>query len=57
MSSTYLRLPAAALVAMDLPAPLVTGAVRLSVGRETTTADVDGAVARLERVFARMRRG
>jgi cysteine desulfurase len=49
--------PAAALVAMGLPAFVVAGAVRLSVGRETTAADVDAAVARLERVFARMSRG
>jgi len=39
--------PAPALVAMGLGAEVVRGAVRLSVGRTTTEADVDQAVERL----------
>ena len=39
--------PAPALVAMGLGAEVVRGAVRISVGRTTTEADIDQAVARL----------
>lgn len=49
--------PAPALLAMGLSEPVVEGAVRFSFGRETTTTDVDEAVARLGRVLARMAGG
>lgn len=48
--------PAPALVAMGMPAAEVAGAVRLSLGRRTSAADVDAAVERLARVLARMAR-
>jgi cysteine desulfurase len=48
--------PAPALVAQGLPAAVVAGAVRFSVGRDTTAADIDAAAERLGRVLARMAR-
>jgi cysteine desulfurase len=39
--------PSPALVAMGLARDIVRGAVRLSVGRTTTVADIDQAVERL----------
>ena len=44
--------PAPALVAMGLGADVVRGAVRLSVGRTTTAADIDQAVERLVPIVA-----
>ena len=46
--------PAAALVAMGLPAAWVAGAVRFSLGRSTTADDVDAAAERMGRVLVRM---
>ncbi|MFM9059967.1 MAG: cysteine desulfurase family protein [Planctomycetaceae bacterium] len=48
--------PAPALVAMGLSESIVAGAVRLSLGPDTTAADVDAAAERLGRVLARMAR-
>lgn len=48
--------PAPALVAMGLPDSHVAGAVRFSLGRDTTAAHVDAAAERLGRVLARMAR-
>jgi len=45
--------PAPALVAMGLAPELVRGAVRLSVGRTTTEADIDQAVTRLAPLVTR----
>jgi len=47
--------PAPALTAMGLPGGVVRGAVRLSVGRTTTDADVTLAVERLAAVLGRLR--
>lgn len=47
--------PAPALVAMGLPAGVTQGAVRLSLGRTTTAADVAAAAERLGRVFHRLK--
>ena len=44
--------PAPAIQAMRLPAPVAEAAVRFSFGRTTTEADVDAAVARLRGVLA-----
>lgn len=44
--------PAPALVAMGLPLDVVAGAVRFSVGRETTADDVDRAVELFRNVLA-----
>jgi cysteine desulfurase len=44
--------PAPALIAMGLEPAVVRGAVRLSVGRTTTAADIDQAVARLAPLLA-----
>jgi len=46
--------PAPALVAMGLSAAIVHGAVRFSLGRQTSDDDVAAAVDRLTRVCARM---
>lgn len=46
--------PAPALVAAGLPEALLNAAVRLSLGRETGVEDVEGAGARLHRVFQRI---
>ena len=46
--------PPPALVAMGLSAAIVRGAVRFSLGRETTDDDVDVAADRLAMVCARM---
>jgi cysteine desulfurase len=46
--------PAPALAAMGLPQPVLESAVRISVGRDTTPAVIDEALARLGRVLARM---
>ena len=46
--------PAPALAAMGLPKPVLESAVRISVGRDTTPAVIDEALARLGRVLARM---
>ena len=45
--------PAPALVAMGLEAEVVRGAVRLSVGRTTTEADIDQAAERLAPLLRR----
>jgi cysteine desulfurase len=45
--------PAPALVAMGLAPEVVRGAVRLSLGRTTTEADIDQAVDRLTPLFTR----
>jgi len=45
--------PAPALIAMRLEPEVVRGAVRLSVGRTTTEADIDRAVERLTPLFTR----
>lgn len=47
--------PAAALVALGVDPRLRGGAIRASVGRTTTTEDVDEAIFRLQRIFERMR--
>jgi cysteine desulfurase len=49
--------PSPALVAMRLPEAELRGAVRFSLGAETTMDDVDGAVERMARVCARMTAG
>lgn len=48
--------PAPALVAQGLPATVVAGAVRFSVGVDTTPAQIDAAAERLGRVLCRMAR-
>ena len=48
--------PAPALVALGLPAAAVAGAVRFSIGGDTTTAQIDAAADRLGLVLARMAR-
>ena len=47
--------PAAALVALGVDPRLRGGAIRASLGRTTTTGDVDEAILRLRRIFERMR--
>jgi cysteine desulfurase len=49
--------PAPALVAMGLPPEAVRSAVRFSVGRTTSAADVDAALARLRPVLIRLAHG
>ena len=46
--------PPAILGALGLPDQFRRGAIRLSLARETTTNDIDRAVARLEAVFRRL---
>jgi cysteine desulfurase len=48
--------PAPALAAMGLPPESVSGAVRFSVGRSTSDADIDEAIARLRPVLDRLAR-
>lgn len=48
--------PAPALVAQGLPATVVAGAVRFSLGGDITTAQIDAAAERLGRVLCRMAR-
>lgn len=47
--------PAPALAAMGLAAPVIESAVRFSFGRLTTTADIDEAIARIDRILQRRR--
>lgn len=49
--------PSASLRAMGLPPAQVTGAFRVSVGRDTTTGDVAGFLAALPGILARLRGG
>lgn len=48
--------PSPVLIAMGLPNNVVQGAVRLSLGAETTAQNIDEAVARFERVLGGFRR-
>ena len=48
--------PSHVLTAMGVPVDLATSAVRLSVGRETTEADIDHALAIFPEAVARVRR-
>jgi cysteine desulfurase len=47
--------PSHVLVAMGLPQPQLDGALRLSLGPQTTEADVDAAAAAVARVVTRLR--
>jgi cysteine desulfurase len=49
--------PSHVLLALGLPPELAAGAVRLTLGRSTTQADVDHAIASLRRVVASVRHG
>lgn len=49
--------PSHVLLALGLPPELAAGAVRLTVGRHTTEADVDYAIGALRRVVASVRQG
>jgi cysteine desulfurase len=49
--------PSHVLLALGLPPELAAGAVRLTLGRHTTEADVDYAIGALRRVVASVRQG
>lgn len=49
--------PSHVLLALGLPPELAAGAVRLTLGRNTTQTDVDHAIASLRRVVASVRHG
>lgn len=48
--------PSHVLTALGVPTPLALGAVRFSLGRSTTEAQIDRTVEALEKVVARLRR-
>ena len=49
--------PSHVLLALGLPPELAAGAVRLTLGRHTTEADIDYAIGALRRVVASVRQG
>jgi cysteine desulfurase len=49
--------PSPVLIAMGLPAQLVAGSLRFSLGVTTTEAEVDAAIERIVRVVGRLRSG